>query len=144
MFKMWYNIGGIGEGVIKMKRGDLEKFRVALLKERARIIEIIKRRYNDLIEWDSDAQETLSSFLINPAEVSDSCYSREINAGLIDRINSILHQIDDALDRIKDMSFGVCIGCGKQISLKRLKVVPYAVYCIGCQKRFEESKAGVN
>jgi RNA polymerase-binding protein DksA len=141
---MWYNIGGIRSGVIRMKREGLEKFRVALLKERARIIEIIKRRYEELIEWDSDVQETLSSFLINPIEVSCSCYRREVDAELIDRINFMLHQIEDALVRIEDKTFGVCIACGRQISLRRLKAVPYATYCIRCQKQFEKSKAGIN
>ncbi|MGQ9706553.1 MAG: TraR/DksA family transcriptional regulator [bacterium] len=127
-----------------MRKEELEKFRIALLRERARIMDIIKRRYNDLTEWDSDSQETLSSFLINPMEISDSCYRRELTAKLIERISYTLHQINNALERIEDNSFGICISCGKQISLKRLKAVPYAIYCVECQRSYEKNKAGVN
>ena len=41
-------------------------------------------------------------------------------------------QIDRALDRIRDGSYGKCESCGKAINKKRLESLPYAVTCITC------------
>lgn len=127
-----------------MRRRELEEFKKALLEERKRIIMTIKRKQRDLMERDSDHQGTLSSLLINPAEVSDNSHSREMTAELINRINGIVRQIDDALERINDGSFGICILCKSPIPLERLRAIPYTPYCVKCQMKFERSKVIVN
>ena len=45
-----------------------------------------------------------------------------------------LRQINDALQRIKDGTYGVCADCEKPISPKRLQAVPWAKYCVQCQE----------
>jgi DnaK suppressor protein len=49
----------------------------------------------------------------------------------------------EALERIEDGSYGVCLKCDEDISLKRLKVVPWAAFCLRCQESAdrEESEA---
>ena len=48
---------------------------------------------------------------------------------------SLLRQIQDALVRIEDQSYGVCQECEIPISPKRLDAVPWATYCLHCQDR---------
>ncbi len=50
-----------------------------------------------------------------------------------------LSKIDDAIERIKDGSYGICEGCNKPIPLARLQALPYATLCIKCQISLEES-----
>ena len=46
----------------------------------------------------------------------------------------LLREIDEALGRIEDDSYGVCMGCDDPISLKRLEAVAWARYCVPCQE----------
>ena len=66
---------------------------------------------------------------------------REINFILNDREREKLHAIDEALERIKDKSYGVCESCEGEIQLGRLKVLPFTRLCVRCQEENEkESK----
>lgn len=57
---------------------------------------------------------------------------REIDRALDDNAEHILQSIDEALKRIDDGSFGICVDCGKPISEGRLHARPYAALCIDC------------
>ena len=46
-----------------------------------------------------------------------------------------LRQINEALQRIKEGTYGVCAECEKPISPKRLQAVPWAKYCVPCQEQ---------
>jgi DnaK suppressor protein len=66
---------------------------------------------------------------------------REINFILNDREREKLHAIDEALERIKDKSYGICESCEGAIQLGRLKVLPFTRLCVKCQEENEkESK----
>lgn len=66
---------------------------------------------------------------------------REINFILNDREREKLVAIDEALQRIKDKTYGVCESCEGEIQLGRLKVLPFTRLCVKCQEENEkESK----
>jgi len=66
---------------------------------------------------------------------------REINFILNDREREKLHAIDEALQRIKDKTYGLCESCEGEIQLGRLKVLPFTRLCVKCQEENErESK----
>jgi DnaK suppressor protein len=52
-----------------------------------------------------------------------------------------LAAIDDALSRMREGRYGVCEGCGDNISLARLQALPDATYCIRCQRDTEHHRA---
>jgi DnaK suppressor protein len=54
-----------------------------------------------------------------------------------------LRSLKDALERVEDGTFGTCLRCDAEISLKRLKAVPWASLCIACQEAadHEETEA---
>ncbi|MEN0110922.1 MAG: TraR/DksA family transcriptional regulator [Planctomycetota bacterium] len=62
----------------------------------------------------------------------------EISSQLAEVESRELASIERALDRIRDGVYGVCEGCLKKIPLTRLRALPYATYCIGCQQAAEE------
>ena len=57
----------------------------------------------------------------------------------------LLREIQDALDRVEDNSYGMCMECDEDISKKRLEAIPWARHCIACQEELaaveEEAKA---
>jgi DnaK suppressor protein len=48
-----------------------------------------------------------------------------------------LTQMDEALDRLEDGTYGLCADCGQEIDERRLKVKPFAVCCVSCQSEKE-------
>ena len=49
----------------------------------------------------------------------------------------LLRDVDEALDRLRDGSYGTCLDCGITISRKRLEAVPWARLCVTCQERHQ-------
>src|SRR5258705_10821276 len=66
---------------------------------------------------------------------------RQINFILNDREREKLHAIDEALQRIKEKTYGLCESCEGEIQLGRLKIMPFTRLCVKCQEENEkESK----
>ena len=70
---------------------------------------------------------------VDDADLSNQSHEEWIflNRNRLDR--SLLRQIQDALARIEEQSYGICQDCGTQISAKRLEALPWATCCIHCQ-----------
>ncbi len=52
-------------------------------------------------------------------------------------VERLLAQVRDALRRLDDGTYGICLGCGLAIDSARLEVLPYASLCLRCQERAE-------
>ncbi|WP_298271696.1 TraR/DksA family transcriptional regulator [Geobacter sp.] len=66
---------------------------------------------------------------------------RELGLLLNDRERDKLRQIDEALLRIEDGEYGICEECEEEIPLGRLKVMPFARFCVRCQSEMEKLQA---
>jgi RNA polymerase-binding protein DksA len=123
-----------------MTKDQLKKFREALLVERnkfaSEIRSIAREASKDLRETSGD----LSTHPIHMADISSDTYERELSMSLASTEQEVLYQIDDALTRVDDGTFGICQQCDKPISMSRLKAVPYGPLCIACQRTQEQKK----
>lgn len=63
----------------------------------------------------------------------------EISSQLAEVESRELSHIDNALERMRNGQFGACEGCANNIPLARLQALPYATYCIECQREFEKN-----
>lgn len=63
-----------------------------------------------------------------------SSYTKEFLFSLSDLEREQLLRVDDALKSIDEGTYGTCDECGETIEDKRLKAVPWAVYCLSCQE----------
>ena len=73
-----------------------------------------------------------------PVDAADLCsQSHEewifLNCNSLDV--ALLRQVEDALLRLQEQTYGICQECGSRISEKRLAAVPWASYCLHCQDR---------
>jgi DnaK suppressor protein len=66
---------------------------------------------------------------------------RELELLLGDREREKLHNIDEALLKIEEGEYGICEECEEDIPLGRLKVVPFARYCVKCKADIEKQQA---
>jgi DnaK suppressor protein len=56
----------------------------------------------------------------------------DLAVGTIQRQQQLLTEVESALKRVEDGSFGECDGCGESISARRLQALPWARYCLKC------------
>jgi len=64
----------------------------------------------------------------------------EVAAAVVDRRARQLEEVNRALEDLDAGRYGVCRDCGEPIAEARLKVVPFATRCVGCQARVEVSR----
>jgi DnaK suppressor protein len=78
----------------------------------------------------------------SPGDVIDAAYDSaqdEISSQLAEVESRELASIENALERMKDGTYGQCEVCGGRIPMARLDALPYATMCIGCQRDLEQS-----
>lgn len=69
-----------------------------------------------------------------------TAYTREFLFELGNGDRRLLKEVVTALQKIDEGSFGACERCGEAIGEKRLEALPFARYCIGCQRGIEEEE----
>ena len=75
-------------------------------------------------------------------DISHREADRELDMALNDRELAELGAVSAALRRLKEGGYGVCADCGEDIAFDRLKVEPWALRCIACESRREQSRRG--
>lgn len=67
------------------------------------------------------------------ADMAVESYTKEFMFGKSSGDRAMLQMINEALERIADKTYGVCVHCDEPIQPKRLEAVPWALYCLRCQ-----------
>jgi RNA polymerase-binding protein DksA len=115
---------------------DTDHFRQKLLEERQRVVEAISYLHEEnpgSIEDETD--EVVGSVDNHLADTATVTVDREIDYTLEENSEHVLREIDAALKRIEDGTFGACQTCRKPIESERLDLLPYATQCIDCKRR---------
>jgi RNA polymerase-binding protein DksA len=124
----------------KMLKKDMKIFKELLLKLKEEIVDQIRHLDSEALRQSQrDAAGDISGYTIHMADVATDTYDREFSIGLASNDRELLYQIDEALKRIDDGTYGICAGgnCGKLIAKNRLKAVPYTRLCMKCQAGLE-------
>ena len=110
---------------------DLQEARKALQDERANLVhqleELGATESGDL-RADVDYGESFSDAAAATAE-------RTERLGIVESLKTMLDDVDGALRRIEDGSYGVCTNCGNSISPARLQFRPESAYCVDCKSK---------
>ena len=72
------------------------------------------------------------------ADKASSAYTKEFLYSLSNTDREALQQVDEALQRIRKGTYGVCVECGEDLNKKRLEAVPWAGHCLSCQGKVEK------
>lgn len=120
---------------------DLKVFKGLLLKAKVEFLEqVLAVEKENLASSQKDASGDLSGYSIHMADLATDSYDREFSLSRASVEQKILYEIDEALKRIEDNEYGICMTCGNLIAKNRLKAVPYAKFCITCQGDEERNK----
>lgn len=111
-----------------MKKNFLEKIKKILLTQK---LEFESINYSNDIDIEGDETDEIQGILI-----------ANVNNQLLSRNREKILQIENALKKIENGSFGLCEECEEQIAEKRLEINPYFSNCIACaeQKEFENKQ----
>ena len=125
----------------KYSKADLNIFKELLLKLKAKLLEqILSVEKEALSKSQKDASGDLSGYSIHMADLATDSYDREFSFSRASVDQKVIYEIDEALKRIEDAEYGLCLACNAPIAKKRLKAVPYAKFCIVCQNAEEDRK----
>ena len=123
------------------KKPDVQPFKEKLLLLRARLRGDVSAMADaTLNRTRSEASGDLSSMPIHMADIGSDNFEQEFTLGLIENEEELLREIDGALERISEGTFGDCEECNKAIRKTRLKALPHARLCVACQRKEEESQ----
>jgi len=115
---------------------DVVRFRELLQQQRQRVVEAIDYLHaeNPGSMKDETEESTMDNHLADLATVT---LDREIDYTLEENSEHLLKEIDKALEKIEQGTFGICENCGQPIAEERLLAIPYATQCIDCKRREE-------
>lgn len=117
---------------------DTGQFRDVLLEERQRVEHALATlRDEHAGSLDDEVEEASPTADNNLAETASATLGREIDYTLGDNAEQVISEIDGALERIEDGTYGTCSSCGEEIPLARLEANPWASLCIDCKRRAE-------
>jgi DnaK suppressor protein len=124
-----------------LKKKDLELFRELLLTKRAELVgDVSTLQKQALSENRQEAAGDLSSMPIHMADLGTDNYEKEFTLGLIESQRTLLREIDEALGRIDDGTYGVCEATGRPIGKTRLKAQPWVRFCYEYMLAQEEGR----
>ena len=116
---------------------DTDRFRQRLLEERKRVeaaIQYLREEHPGSLEEEIEESVGADNHL---ADTATATLDREIDYTLGENSEQVLAEIDDALKRIEDGTFGTCPTCGQPIAPERLEAMPWATQCIDCKRKDE-------
>jgi RNA polymerase-binding protein DksA len=120
-----------------MSSTNTDRFRGVLLEERGRVVAAIQNLHDDHPGTISDETGEDPVYDNHLADTATETYDRELDYSLEENSENVLAEIDAALKRIEDGTYGICTNCGTQIPAERLEARPWATLCISCKRELE-------
>jgi RNA polymerase-binding protein DksA len=120
---------------------QLREFRTVLLQKRAELAGDVERLTSEALKGKGQGYADQSTMPIHMADLGSDNWEQDFTIGLIANEQNLVREIDDALERIEDKTYGMCLATDQQISLARLQAKPWAKYCIEYERAREEGRA---
>jgi len=110
-----------------LTKKDIDIFKEELLNMKTRIESSIKKSNNDitLMSQQDPNDEGDYSVILNDSSIENKIIEKQVKE---------LKEIETALGKISDGKYGICEMCEDEINIERLKVKPFARFCISCRE----------
>lgn len=110
-------------------RREFERYKRILENKHAELLAAMRQREGIAVERSADVIDELQAAV-----------ERERAMLELDRTNRVLRQVNTALLRIREGTYGICLRCDQMISAARLNAVPWTSFCITCQQELDEKE----
>lgn len=118
----------------KLAKKDLERYSEILRKKRAELLGDLTNMEDEALRQNSGS---LSSMPQHMADQGSDTFDQTMSLSLADVDRNLIREIDDALKRIDEGTYGVCLHTGKRIPSERLEQVPWTKYTIEAARELE-------
>ncbi len=113
-----------------MDKAKADYHRGKLLEMRQNLVEMLNKKYNEALGLGQDGIQ-------DAVDEAYNIFNKNILLGKVETDALKLRLIDQALQRINNGTYGVCIECEEDITETRLEYVPFARYCTDCKSELE-------
>jgi len=114
-----------------MDKKKAETFRKRLLAKQEELLRLVSKSEHDGRQADAEATQDI-------ADKAANSYTKEFLFHQSDDNRRMLQLVNEALERLKNGSYGLCVACHEEVQVKRLDAVPWARHCIECQEKQEQ------
>lgn len=116
---------------------DLEHYK-ALMDVYYQVASKMRQRADEVLDRSNAEKRGVTTHM---ADVSSDNASHELGLRQLSEDGDVLALVEDALERLAHGEYGKCQDCGEMISEARLKVRPYAVFCVKCKSKREQMES---
>lgn len=116
-----------------LKKTQVDKFKQRLLALRGQLMQTIEVSAQDVKRPDE-----ATGYSQHQADQGTDDFDRTISLQVTSKEYEMLRQIERALEKIDEESYGVCDVTGEEIPLPRLEAIPYATMTVKAQEKFEK------
>jgi DnaK suppressor protein len=114
-----------------MDRKKVEYYKKRLVATQDELLRSVTKSERDGREADEEATQDI-------ADKAANSYAKEFLFHQSDENRRLLALVNEALERVKDGSYGLCVSCQGEVQVKRLEAVPWARHCIECQEKQDQ------
>lgn len=116
---------------------ELDAFRSLLLAKRRELLGDMSSMEREALQ--SGQGSNLSNLPVHMADMGTDNYEQEFTLGLVEKDRQLLREINHALAKIHDGSYGICEGTGKPINKQRLEIQPWARFSVEHARALEKN-----
>jgi DnaK suppressor protein len=132
---------GLIAGAVTMNEKRLKTLRGRLEQRKSEIESDVSYMANEMREIGVDQDDENGSLGNHIADDGANVSEAERIVTVTEDFQDILAQVNAALERMNEGTYGVCQRCGRSIAVARLEAFPYVAYCIECQSILEREQA---
>ncbi len=118
---------------MSLKKTEIAKFKKRLEELQNQMMAVVRG-----VSQDVKSDEKAKGYSQHQADEGTDDFDRTITLEVTNKEFNVLRQIERALEKIEDGTYGVCDITGEEIPLKRLEAVPYATMTVQAQEKFEK------
>jgi RNA polymerase-binding protein DksA len=123
-----------------LTQAETDHFEGLLLEKRRELLGNVKSMEDETLKRE---RTDLSNLPLHMGDMGTDTYETDNALTLVDGERRILEEIDQALDRIENGTYGICLGSGKPISKARLQAIPWTKYSIEYATKMEKGQPQV-
>ncbi len=123
---------------VKPTARELKEFKKLLLAKRTFISGDLDRLQDETLSKSrQEAAGDISNMPTHMPDIASDNFEQEFSVGLIENVEDEVREIDAALERVEEGTFGICESCDQSIPKARLRAISYARLCIECKRKEE-------
>lgn len=115
--------------------GKIEELQESLVRQYKELLQRVSYSNKEFLESPPHISPDRNNYSTGDGGAEEALYNA--TQALIKKDLRAIRAIETALQRIQKRNYGICVLCGHEISLVRLRVVPEAIRCVRCQTMFE-------